>query len=133
MGAELGDLHPDEPRVEFELLFALALGAVRAAAAEAALAAEVRPFALQARQRVVGLRQLNLQARLVGAGMDGEDAEDDLLAVDDGESGERLPVALLGGREEVVEDDDVGAGLLGEACELLGLAFAELGALSLYA
>ena len=39
----------------------------------------------------------------------GEDLEDHFLAVDDGQFGEFLPVALLGGREGFVEDNDVAA------------------------
>ena len=55
----------------------------------------------------------------------GKDLEDDLLAVDDGETGEFLPIALLRGRKRLVEHDHVGAVGLGEVHDFLGLAAAE--------
>src|SRR5206468_2039779 len=46
---------------------------------------------------------------LARVGAVGKDFENDLLPVDDGETGELLPIALLCGRERLVEDDHVGA------------------------
>jgi hypothetical protein len=57
----------------------------------------------------------------------GEDLENDFLAVDDGEFGEFFPVALLGGREGFVEDDDVAAFGFGELDEFFGFAAAKEG------
>jgi hypothetical protein len=55
----------------------------------------------------------------------GEDLEDHLLAVDDGESREFLPVALLGGCQRLVEDDDLRAFGTGHFGKLRRLAAAD--------
>ncbi len=48
-------------------------------------------------------------AALARSGTRGKDVEDELRTVDDLTVGRLLQIALLGGREIVVEDQDVGA------------------------
>ncbi len=55
----------------------------------------------------------------------GEYFEDHFLAVDGGEFRFLLPVALLGGGEGFVEDDDIGFGEAGGADDFIGFAGAE--------
>ena len=80
---ELGDVVADDTRVDVQLLLAFAFGAH--AARLAALPVQMRPTAFQPRKGVVGLRKLDLKRRLVGLCMGGEDVENDLLPVDDGQ------------------------------------------------
>ncbi len=96
--------------VDLDLLFPLAPGGgppTLPAAGPPALAVEVRPHPREARQRVLHAGELDLEASLLGLGAQGEDIEDDFLAVDDGEVSIFFPSALLGGAELVVENDDV--------------------------
>ena len=60
-------------------------------------------------------------------GVLGEDVEDQRDAVDDVDLEQLLQVALLGGRQLVVEDDDVDVERLGQLAQLLGLALADVG------
>ena len=60
-------------------------------------------------QQVVELRQFHLQAAFAGSGPGSEDVEDELGAIDDLGIEGLLEVALLGGGQVVVEDDDVDA------------------------
>ena len=83
------------------------------------------PRAREAGQRILHAGQCDLQHRLAGLGAVGENFQDDFLPVDDREAGLLLPVALLGGREFLVEHDDVGAIGLGQRDELSGLAAAD--------
>ena len=116
----MGDAVAHEAAVLLELRLALAThGAL------AALAGKVGPGAGEAGQGILHAGERDLQHGLAGVRAVGEYLEDDLLAVDDGQAGEFLPVALLRGREVLVEDDDVGAVGLGEVGEFLGLAAAE--------
>lgn len=117
---EVGDAVAHEAAVLLELGFALA-----AHRALAALAGKVGPRAGETRERILHAGQGDLQHGLARVGAVGEHLEDDLFAVDHGQCGEFLPVALLGGREVLVEDDDIGAVGLGHVGELLGLAAAE--------
>ena len=55
------------------------------------------------------LRQLDLEATLAGAGVLGEDVEDQRSAVEDLDVELAFEAALLPGRELVVEDHGVGA------------------------
>ena len=110
----------DEPPVGLELRFA---GAARADAA--GLPFEVLPHAGQARQRVLELRQLDLQPRFPRAGAAREDVEDQLGAVDHLALGRLLQVAHLCRREVVVEDDHLRLALLDEQHQFFELALAD--------
>ena len=65
------------------------------------------PAAAQARQPVAQLRELDLHHALLARRVLGEDVEDQRDAVDDVDREQLLEVALLRGRELVVEDHDV--------------------------
>ena len=94
------DAPRDSAAVGFELRFTRASGSDTAA--------QARHFDApsgQARQHVVELRQLDLQAAFPRAGAAGEDIEDELRAVDDLDFERFFEIALLGGRQVVVEDD----------------------------
>jgi hypothetical protein len=56
------------------------------------------------------LRQLHLQPTFSGARATGEDIEDHLSAVDNAHRADSFQIALLGGRQFVIYDDDFGAG-----------------------
>ena len=101
--AQLRDALADAPPVDLELRLARAAGADAAAA----LRDRCVHCARQARQKVLELRQLDLQLALEGAGALREDVEDERAAVDDLAAERLLEVALLRGRERIVEDDDV--------------------------
>ena len=106
----------------------LELGLARAARADAArLALEVLPQAGEARQHVLELGELDLEAGLAGARAARKDVEDQLGAVDDLDPDQLLEIPHLGGGEVVVEDDHVGVGLADPALELLELAAADEG------
>ena len=107
-------------RSVFELRFA------RSARADAAgLPLEVRPHAGQARQRVLELRQLDLQPRFARARAAREDVEDQLRAVHHLDAERLLEIAHLRRREVVVEDGHVGLALLGQRLQLFDLALAD--------
>ena len=83
----------------------------------------MRPEALEARQHLLQRGELDLEHGLTCLRAGDEDIEDDLLAVDGAQLGVLLPVALLRGRELVVEDDQAAflvAGQLGDLLELAG-------------
>ena len=109
----------DEPPVGLELGLAGAAGADAAAGPR-----QVRPHAGQARQLVLQLGQLHLEAPLVGPGVLGEDVEDQAAPVDDLDLEELLEGALLARRQLVVGDEDAEAGLRLRREQLLGLALA---------
>ena len=111
----------DDPPVGLELALA---GAPRADPAPGPR--QVRPEPGQARQLVLELGQLDLEAALVGPGVLGEDVEDQPAAVDDLDVEEPLERLLLAGRELVVGDEEVEAGLALGRDELLGLALADV-------
>ena len=117
----LRDPGPDDPPVGLELALA---GAPRAD--PAAGPRQVRPQPRQARQLVFELGELDLEAALVGLGVEREDVEDQPAAVDDLDVEQLLEGALLGGRQLVVGDEDVEAGLALGRGELLGLALADV-------
>ena len=85
------------------------------------------PRAGEAGQRILHAGEGNLEDGLAGLRAVGEDLENDLLAIDDGEFGEFFPVALLGGGQGLVEHDHVAALGLGEVDQFFGLAAAEEG------
>lgn len=119
-GFEAGDAVAHYAAILFELGFAFA-----AERAFAALPGQVSPGAGETWERIFHAREGDLEDGFAGVGAIGEDLEDDLFAIDDAEAGEFFPVALLGGRELFVEDDDVGVGGFGLIGELLGFAAAE--------
>ena len=107
----------EQPPVGLELRLA------RAAQADAALLAlEVGPAAHQARGEMLELRELDLQLALVAARALREDVEDEARAVDDAALEPPLEVALLRGRELMVEDDDARAGVRARSRNLVDLA-----------
>ena len=86
----------------------LELGLARTAGADArTLLAQLETAAAQARQPVAQLRELDLHRALLARRVLGEDVEDQRDAIDDVDREQLLEVALLRGRELVVEDHDV--------------------------
>ena len=131
---ELGHALAHEPPIRFKL------GLAGAAGADAArLPLEMGPQLGQARQHVLDLCQLHLHPSLTGAGVVGEDVEDQFGAVDDRHLAciarfvglrlhaveNLLDVAALGRREVVVEHDEGGLGLLHRPEQFLELALAD--------
>ena len=100
---DVGDPVVDHPAIGFELGFALAAGS----GAAAALATQVGPRPGEARQGVLHAGQRDLQDRFLGLGPFGKDIDDDFLPIDDADFGFAFPVALLGGREVFVEDENI--------------------------
>ena len=78
----------------------------------------------EARQRVLELRELDLELAVPALGALGEDVEDELRAVDDLEVGELRDGARLRGRELAVEDEHVRVELDRADDDLLELALA---------
>ncbi len=129
---QVGDAPPDLPSVHLQL------GLARAADAHAAggapgpstrLPGQVGPGSGQAGEPVLVLGQLHLDCALPGAGVAGEDVQDERGAVDDLHilSQGLLQLPLLPRRELLVEDHHVRARLLDQALELLQLALADEG------
>lgn len=89
--------------------FQLGLTRIALDCATAPLPVEVGPGALQAGEVVFQARQFNLQHRFLCAGAVSEDIKNDLLPVDheDLVLGGLFPIALLGGREFIVENDNI--------------------------
>ncbi len=85
------------------------------------LLAQLAPPPPEPGKEVPVLRELDLHHPLLARRVLGEDVEDQGDAVDDVAFEQLLEVALLGGRQLVVEDDDVDVERLGELVELLGL------------
>jgi len=92
------------PAVHFELCFAGTSGADSAAQAR-----HLRPVSRQARQEVVELREFHLQLTFPGAGVPGENIQNDLGAIDDTAVSRAFNVALLCGGEFTIEDEQVGS------------------------
>jgi len=131
---ELGDALVDPPAVNLELGFAGAAQADAAGAAAAGgaagLAGQVRPLAGEARLAVLVLGQLHLQRALAGAGVLGEDVQDQRGAIhdDDVVAVEGfLQLALVAGRKLVVEDEHVEVQRALPGLQLLHLAGADEG------
>ncbi len=112
--------HADAPAVGLELGFA---GAPRADAA--AEPRQLGAAAHEAGQQVLELRQFHLQLALARARAAREDVEDELRAVDDLAPEPLGQLTELGGRQFVVEDDQVGVGLGRRRGQHLDLAAAE--------
>src|ERR1039457_4447075 len=81
----------------------------------------------QARQQIIQLREFHLQAALTRARAMGEDIQDELRAIDDAARKLLLQVALLSGRQVVVEDDQAGIRGLAQLRQLLHFALADEG------
>src|SRR5262249_21366544 len=126
---ELGDARLDAPTVDFELRLTGTAVAHQATprATACTLLAELLASTAQPRQPVSQLRELHLHHALLTAGVLGEDVEDQRDAVDDVDAEELLEVALLCGRELVVEHDEVDVERDRELLELLGLARTDVG------
>ena len=117
----LRDARPDDPAVGLELALA------RAPGTDATLGPrEVGPQLGQPRQLVLELGQLDLEAALVGLGVQREDVEDEPATVDDLDPQQLLEGSLLGRRQLVVGDQDVEAGLPFGGGQVLGLALADV-------
>ena len=112
-----------------DLQLALALAKAAADAAARLLAHQVAPHAPQARQHILQLCQLHLQAPLVRGGVLAKDVQDECRAVDDldGLSHDPLEVRLLGGCQFVIEYHHVNVKGPHHAHELLHLATADEG------
>ena len=106
--------------VQLNLRFAGA--AARAYAA--LLALQVAPAAHQARGQVLQAGQLHLQLALVAAGALREDVQNDQRAVIDGQPDGLFQIALLHGRERLIEQHLLCAMLNGQHADFLGLAAA---------
>ena len=116
-------LQPLLQHAAVELKLRLA-GAAQADGA-AALALKVGPAAHQARGHVAQLRQFDLQLAFVALRTLGEDVQDQPGAVDHAALQRALQVALLGGRQRVVDQDEVGPGRVRGGLDLLELAAAD--------
>ena len=122
--------------IAFELLHApqqtpavdLELGLARSTRADPrALLAELETTAAQTRQPVAELRELDLYRAFLARRVLGEDVEDERDAIDDVDREQLLEIALLGGRQLVVEDDDVDVERFRDGPQLLRLALADVG------
>ena len=130
LGVEFGELEFegrdfffDETAVGLDLGFA---GATHADAA--ALALEVGPKAGEAGEHVLELGEFDLSASGGGAGVAGEDVEDEGGAVEDAAAEFFFEVAELCGREFVVDNDDVGIEGLLVFAYFVEFAAADIGA-----
>src|SRR6185503_19291358 len=121
LAAEGDDALAGEAAVGLDLLFARAPHADAGAAAGLLLGGDVGAELRDAGQRILELRELDLQLRLVRARVGGEDVEDELGAVDDLAPDVLLEVGDLAGGELVVEDDGIDVVVGGAAGELGGL------------
>src|SRR5262245_570054 len=114
--AKLRDPLPHPPPIDLELGLA---GAARADTA--AEPGEMRPLPREPRQEVLQLGQLDLHLALEAPRPLREDVEDEGAPVDDLPVAGPLEVPLLGGRERIVEDDDVRRGGVRDGADLLDL------------
>lgn len=110
----------DQPAVGFELRFAGA-----AQADTAFLPLQVSPRANQPGRQILQLRELDLQLAFVAAGALREDIEDQARAIDHAPVQRLLQIALLGGRECVVEDDDFDVVRVAREPQFFGFAAAD--------
>ena len=114
------DALADQAAVGFELRFA------RAAQADTALLAlEVSPRADQPRRQILQLREFDLQLAFVAAGALREDIENEAGAVDHAPIQRLLQIALLRGRERVIEDDEFDVVRLAREAQFFDLAAAD--------
>lgn len=92
-----------------------------------ALTLQVRPASYQPRGHVTQLRQLHLQLAFVAARTLREDVQDQPGAVDHTPLQIPLKVALLAGRQGVVDQHQIGTGGLGCGLDLFQLAATDQG------
>jgi hypothetical protein len=124
--AQQGHALAGEAAVQLELRLARPPDA-DASPAAAGLPLEVRPHARQPWQKVLVLRELDLQLPLPGAGVAREDLQDQGRAVDDGHVEPFFQGALLGRRDLVVDDEHLGARGRERVCDLVHLAETHVG------
>ncbi len=117
---EVVDALADAAAVGLEFGFAGAAGADAAAELRHGLAAFDEP-----RHLVLKLRQLDLQLAFFGAGVRGEDVQDELRAVDDAGVEMIIQQTQLRGRKVLVEDDDPGVVRRDGGLDLFDLAHAD--------
>ena len=103
-----------------ELALTLALGAN-----SSTLFAKVAPGPGEPRQRIRHTGKVHLDLRLACLSPRAEDIENDLLTVDHRHLGQGLPVALLGGGQLIVEDDDIAPEFSRVLTDFLSLARAK--------
>ena len=105
IGFQLADAGFNAAAVGFQFGFTGTAGAN--AATEAG---ECCPLAVEAGQKIFQLRQLHLETTFGGTGAAGKNIEDKLGAVDDADAAGGFQIALLGGGELIIDDDDGGPG-----------------------
>ena len=81
--------------------------------------------AAKTRQLVAKLRQFYLELRLLGRRALSEDVKDELRPIDDLPAERLFQVPSLAGTQFVVEDDDVGADLVGQSTHFFCLTLAD--------
>ena len=116
----MADAAVDFAAVGFKLSFARS-----ASSDSAAQLRHLRASSGQPGKHVLQLRQFDLKLAFAGSRVAGEDVEDQLRAVDDAHIEFALQVALLRGREFVVEDRQLGASRRQRAFQLLDFAAAD--------
>ena len=122
---ELVDLAVDVAAVGLELRFTGALGADGPLAARARLALQMRPHTDQARQQILVLRQLDLQAALLCFGTLGKNIKDQPAAVEHLHAQILRQHTHLRGRQVVVEDRHRRLGRADKLLDLRHLALAD--------
>ena len=90
----------------------------------ALLPLEVGPTAHQPAGDVFQLRELDFELALEAAGALRENIENQAVTVEDPPAGQLLEIALLAGRERVVDENDVGGVVFGNGANFVRLAAA---------
>jgi hypothetical protein len=102
------------------------LGFTRAAHADTALLAlQVSPAPHQAAGQMLQLREFHLELALEAAGALREDVEDETVAIQHPSPGMLFEIALLAGRERMIDEDQVRIGGDRGVAQLIGLAGAD--------
>src|SRR4029079_7617844 len=104
--------------------FQLRLAGTAVADAATALAFEVGPAAHQARGDVLELRELDFELAFMAARALREDVEDQARAIEHATLEELLEIALLRGRQRMIEQDHLGVLGRGDGADLVRLAAA---------
>jgi len=116
---DLAQANPQQTPVGFEL------GLTRATHADTAtLALEVSPATYQSGTHVIKLGQFNLELAFMGTGALGENIEDQAGAVDHATLEDTFEVTFLTGREDVIEDHQIGFLSMDQVAQFLDLAAA---------
>src|ERR1700712_2304750 len=114
---DLAQANPQQTTVGFQL------GFTRTAQADTtALTFKVSPAANQARTHVLELRQFDLQLAFMSARALGEDVQDQARTIKHATLENAFEVAFLTGREDMIEDDNIGFFGLDEVTQLFDLA-----------